>query len=117
MDKVHAQVLNMPGSSVTGKVENVQTIGELIGRILPFIFAFAGFGLLLMIISSGYTLLTSAGEPKKAEMGKQKFTNAVTGFIIIFAAFWLVQIAGYIFGIEEITTVFGNTGGGGHEGR
>jgi hypothetical protein len=94
-------VLNNPPG-----VDWLNNIGDLIGRFLPYVFAFAGFGLLLMIVSAGYTYLTSAGDAKAMESAKQRLTNGLTGFIIIFVAFWIVQIAGVIFGIEEIKTVF-----------
>ena len=83
-------------------------IGTIIGQSLPYVFGFAGLGLLLMIIASGFTLMTSAGDPKKMEKGKATLTNAIIGFLIIFAAFWIVQIAGVIFGWQSsIGTIFG----------
>lgn len=81
-------------------------LGEIIGKSLSYIFAAAGIGLLLMIISSGFSLMTSAGDPKKAAGGKARLTNAIVGFILIFAAFWLVQILGTILGWESIGTIF-----------
>ncbi len=84
------------------------TIGTIIGQSLSYIFGFAGIGLLLMIIASGFTLMTSAGDPKKMEKGKATLTNAIIGFLIIFAAFWIVQIAGIIFGWQSsIGAIFG----------
>lgn len=59
-----------------------------------------------MLISAGFSFLTSAGDAKKLEKGKQQLTYAVVGFLVIFVAYWLVQIAGFVFGIEEIGTIF-----------
>jgi hypothetical protein len=82
------------------------SLGGVITVALKFIFAAAGIALLLMIISAGFELLSSAGDAKKLESGKQRLTNAVIGFVIIFVAFWITQIAGKIFGIDLIGSTF-----------
>lgn len=74
------------------------TIGNIIGTALPIVIGLAGLGLLLMLISSGYTFMTSAGDAKKMEEGKQRLTYAIVGFLIVFGAYWLVQILGVMFG-------------------
>ena len=82
------------------------TIGTIIGKSLSYVFAAAGIGLLLMIIASGFSLMMSAGDPKKTAAGKTTLTNALIGFIIIFAAFWIVQIMGTILGWQSILDIF-----------
>lgn len=89
--------------SVSTKFPNV---GSVVGEIMNYIYVIAGIVLLVVILSSGFTLLTSAGDAKAMEKGRKGLTNGITGFVIIFVAYWLVQIAGIIFGIEEITTIF-----------
>lgn len=81
-------------------------IGAILNEAIPFIFAFAGIGLLLMLLAAGFNFLTSAGDPKKLEAGKQRLTNAIIGFLVIFVAYWAVQMAGVIFGIKEIQDTF-----------
>ena len=75
-------------------------IGDIINALIPYIFALAGIILLFLIIFGGFELLTSGGDPKKVESGKGKITHAIVGFIIIFVAYWLVQILETIFGIQ-----------------
>src|SRR3989338_507124 len=104
--KVFAQTLNFPDGSVTGRVSSFNNIGSIISEAVPYVFLFAGIALLLMLISAGFTLLTSAGDAKKLDSGKQTLTYALVGFLLIFAAFWIVQLAGIIFGIEEINSIF-----------
>ena len=112
MDKLLAQNLTLPGgSTITGPLNmpgagSNPTIGGILSAAVPLVLAFAGLGLLLMLISAGYTFLTSAGDAKKMEQGKQRLTNAVVGFFIVFAAYWIVQLTGTIFGLESITSVF-----------
>lgn len=107
MQRVLAQNLTLPGSSesISGPVE-FNLISDVINKVIPYVFAAAGFGLLLMLLSAGFTFLTSAGDAKKLESGRGRLTASLTGFIVIFVAYWLVQILGKIFGIEGITKTF-----------
>jgi len=106
-----AQNLNIGDYSIEGPTDfkfASSGIGEIVGTSLGYVFAAAGIGLLLMIISSGFTLMMSAGDAKKAAAGKTTLTNAVIGFILVFAAFWITQILGVIFGWEGyIQQMFG----------
>ncbi|MEK9143434.1 MAG: hypothetical protein AAB481_02300 [Patescibacteria group bacterium] len=113
--KIFAQAtdLTIPGgvsipNPVGFKFNNIGEIMIGVGNsgAIPFIFAFAGIGLLLMLLSAGFNFLTSAGDPKKLEAGKQRLTNALIGFLIIFVAYWAVQMAGVIFDIKEIQETF-----------
>lgn len=108
MIKVFAQSLridDIPGS-IEGPVK-FSKIGDIFNpTTMGIVFGFAGFGLLLMLLSAGFNFLTSAGDPKKLEAGKQRLTNAIIGFLVIFVAYWAVQMAGVIFGIKEIQDTF-----------
>lgn len=106
-----AQLIKLPGQTGQITVEGFlpfkfSTIGDILTSAIPFVFAFAGIGLLLMIISAGFTLLTSAGDAKKLDMGKNKLTYALVGFLIIFAAYWITQLAGRVFGLDSILQIF-----------
>jgi len=110
MDKVFAQTLKIVGKdqtySIQGGLPESTTISSLVTNAFPFIFALAGVGLLLMIIAAGFTLMTSAGDAKKMEAGKNRLTFAIVGFLVIFVAFWVVQLLGTMFGIEPIQKYF-----------
>lgn len=113
MNKNLAETLTIPWEgtpkTITGVGINsrLESIGGIVSAAIPFVFAFAGIGLLLMLIFGGFALLTSAGDAKKLEQGKQQITYAILGFVVIFLAYWIVQLAGKIFGIEEIKNIFG----------
>lgn len=76
------------------------SIGDIINTLVPYIFALAGLALLFILIIGGFELMTSAGDPKKMESAKGKLTNGVIGFVIIFVAYWLVQIMEVIFNLK-----------------
>jgi hypothetical protein len=108
--KLLAQNFNLGGYNIEGPegfVFGSSSIGDIISKSLDYVFAFAGIGLLLMIISSGFAMMTSAGDPKKLQAGQHRLTNAIVGFIIVFAAFWIVQLLGTMLGWESIFTTFG----------
>jgi len=104
-----AQSLTLPGSttSITGPLgSSPVSIGSIITNAYQFILPIGGIALLVMIIIAGFSLLTSAGDAKKMEQGKQRLTYAVIGFIVVFIAYWLTQLMGVIFGIEDIGRIF-----------
>ena len=106
MERVFAQIIKLPGTTpgtdvpIEGPVPQFGTLADIINKLLPILFAAAGIILFFFLIAGGFDLLTSAGDPKKAESAKGKLTNAIIGFIIIFVAWWLTQILARIFGLE-----------------
>lgn len=106
MENLLAQNINLPGGQTisgplpAGKFSNLASV---VTQALPLIFSLAGIILLLYLLWGGFDYLTSMGDPKKAEAGKGKITNAFIGFIIIFVAFWLVQLIDYIFKLKVYT--------------
>ncbi len=82
------------------------TLGDIINHAIPYIFTFAGFALLVYLILGGLQLMLSRGDPKAAGAAKSHITNALVGFIIVFIAYFVVQLFGLVFGLSGITTVF-----------
>jgi hypothetical protein len=79
-------------------------LGSIVSAALTYVFPVAGVMLLVYLLWGGFDYLTSMGDPKKAEGGRNKITNAVIGFIIIFAAYWIVQLVDYVFHFGIYTT-------------
>lgn len=83
------------------KFDNSDTlIGDLLSAALPYTIVFAGMILTLFIVMGGYQLLTSPTNPQGQEAGKNKITWAIVGFLVIFSAFWIMQILQVIFGFN-----------------
>ncbi len=95
------QVLKLPGDSgesVTGPLPDKFTnLASVVSNAIPFIFPIAGVILLLYLVWGGFDILTSMGDSKKVEAAKGKVTNAIVGFLIIFFAYWIVQILDNVF--------------------
>lgn len=86
----------------------IDSLGDLISALIPYIFGISGIILVLMIVFSGFQMLTSAGDPKAMESAQKKLSGAIIGFVIIFTAYWIVQFIGKMLGIESFINIFGN---------
>lgn len=86
------------------------SIGDIVSALIPYIFFGAGVALLAYIILGGYTMMTSRGDAKALAAGKDKVTHGLIGFVIVFTAFWIVQLIGRILGLTDITNIFGGGG-------
>lgn len=80
-------------------------ISSIISDLIPYFFAGAGILLLLYLLFGGLQLMLSRGDPKAVQDAKGKITNAFIGFLIVFTAYWLVQIVGQLLGLQQ--TSFG----------
>lgn len=78
------------------------TIGTLINIILKNSLTIAGVILLGLLIFGGVKFIMSAGsnDSKKAAEAKTIITNAIIGFIVVFTAYFIVQIVGVITGVN-----------------
>ena len=108
MGNLLAQTLKIPGMSgaISGPLPSgkFKTLADLINNARVIIFPVAGILLLAYLIWGGFDFLTSMGDPKKAESGRNKITQAIVGFLIIFAAYWLTQLIVFLFGLNRGAT-------------
>lgn len=87
-----------------GKVFNApfDTPGEIISVLLPNVFTIAGVILLILLIGGGFAVILNAGKGQQegVAQGKQAITASLIGFLVIIAAYWLVQIISTITGLK-----------------
>jgi hypothetical protein len=79
---------------------------QFIGSVLPYIYGAAGIFLLINIITAGFKIMNSQGDPKAMQEAQLKLKNSVVGMLILFASFWIVQVVLLFFGIN--ITIFGS---------
>jgi hypothetical protein len=92
------------GSHPIGSQEDVLTSPtSFLSKILPNVYIIAGLILLFLLVFGGFTLITSAGDPEKSQQGQKTITNAIIGFLIIFASYWIIQIIQVLTGIPILT--------------
>ena len=88
------------GSRGVGNLAQFNSIGILLSSLLPNVFVIAGVIIFFFIILGGFTMITSAGNPEKQKEGSAMITGAVMGFVIIFGAYWIVQLLEWILGVS-----------------
>lgn len=74
-------------------------LAKVINDFQPYIIVLSGLILLVFLMSGGLDLMLSGGDPKKTEAGKEKITNSIIGFLIVFSAYWIYRIVLFIFGM------------------
>jgi len=79
---------------------------DIVKNLLPYIFSIAGIILLLYLILGGLQLMFAGGDPKKVQASWSKITNAVIGFVIIFVAYWVVQLVANVLNIQIMKDIF-----------
>ena len=75
------------------------TLGGLVNVLLPNILIIAGIICFLAVIVTGLKVIQSSGDAKAQEGSKGALTAAIVGLIIIFGAYFFVQIFETIVGI------------------
>lgn len=107
-----AQIIRLPGSNTEGEptivelqgpgeiTDRFSDIGEVISALIPVMLSIAGLILFIMLLWGGYDFLFSGGDPGKIESGRTRIFNAIIGFVIVFVAYFLVQLLGFIFGFS-----------------
>lgn len=77
-----------------------QTPTDLINPLINFLFVASGLLFFLLIIYSGIKFISGASKGK--DEAKTIMTAAVSGLVVMFAAYWVVRIAEVLTGMELI---------------
>ena len=83
---------NQPVSSVYEKPT------DMVNLIVKNVFVFAGIVIFLLIFYAGFKMIS--GGKKGFDEAKSLLTSAVIGLIIMICAYWIVQLVGYLTGVE-----------------
>lgn len=70
---------------------------DLVNLIVSNLFIIAGLIIFVLIIGAGLSFLKDSGKGK--EEAKNLATGAVIGFIVMFGAYWIIQIVEVIFNL------------------
>ena len=75
-----------------------KTPADLINVIVPNLFVVAGVLLFLMIVYAGFKFSMSGGSKGK-EDSKDIIKSALIGFMVMFSAYWIIQIIQVVTGV------------------
>lgn len=79
---------------------NFENIGNLINTVIPIFITGAALIFLGMALYGGYIWITSGGTQENLNKAQKIFTSAIIGLFIVFFAFVLIKIIGYILQIN-----------------
>jgi len=103
-----AQVNILDKFRVSGDSFLTQTkdVGKLATIFVSNALIIAGLILLVFMIGAGISMIGSAGSDnsENLEKGKKAVTSALIGFIIVFIAYWIVQLLMKLTGIPGFFT-------------
>ena len=103
MHKYLAQKVCIGGQCVEGPLPTgpggINTIGDLVNRIVQFLIPLAAVILLLVFILGGYDFMMSQGSPEKIKSAQAKLTTGIIGLILLLMAYALVRLISSIFGL------------------
>lgn len=76
--------------------QSLTGVSSLVSAFLRGAFALAGLILLFYFIMGGIAMIGSAGkdDPKAAAGAKASITTALIGFMVVFTAYWIVNLLG-----------------------
>ena len=105
-EKIVIYALKLPGASES--IEGPSGIQEefpdlslasLLNKAIPLIFTFAGLALFGYLIYGGFKYLLALGDEQSIGEARGTITNALIGFVVVFAAYWLTKLFGAILGV------------------
>lgn len=67
---------------------------------MPYIFGAFGILLLINIITSGFKIMNSQGDPKAMQEAQTKLKNTSIGLLILFLSYWIVKLILQFLGIK-----------------
>ncbi|MFA6250681.1 MAG: hypothetical protein WC686_04250 [Candidatus Shapirobacteria bacterium] len=92
-----------PGVAIESKYGSASV---LIRLILQNAMTIAGILLLCLLVFGGVMYIVGAGEgdPKKAQIAQTAITDALIGFVIVFTAYFIIQIIQYVTGVPILNS-------------
>lgn len=89
------QLLLKNGKKVS---EVYKTPADMVNLIVSNVFVIAGFVLFIFIIMAGFKFIS--GDSKGMQEAKTMMGGVLTGFIVMFAAYWIIQILELVTGVQ-----------------
>lgn len=85
-----------------GGVATIQCLMPMFENVVRAVFSLSGVILFIMLISGGFSLLTSGGDPKKLEGAKRTMTYAILGIVLIASAYLIMLTIQTFTGVDVL---------------
>lgn len=95
-------IKDTPIGGTKGTLGNYSNISQITNPLLKNSLTIAGIIFVALIIAGGIGMIASAGknDPKKAEASQKTITSAIIGFIVVFCAYFIIQIIEVLTGVK-----------------
>lgn len=82
------------GTQYRSPVQNITDVGSLVSRVVGNLYLVAGILLFILFMWGGFEYIRGAGSDDRDAIGRGKkiIVSAITGFLIIFASYWIIQL-------------------------
>ena len=77
----------------------IQTLGDLVNRVIQFLIPLAAVILLFVFIWGGYDYMMSEGSPEKVKSAQAKLTTGIVGLVLLLLSYAFVRLISSIFGL------------------
>lgn len=94
------QLILNPNKPSIGVGDRYNTVSFFLNLLIPLLFTVSGIILLFLLIGGGFSIIASGGNAKSVEGGKTQVTGAIIGFLVMFAAYWIIQIIQIMTGVS-----------------
>ncbi len=90
--------VNIGDSAVWKLAPRFTTLGSFVSFLLPILLLAAGIIFFVLVIAAGFIFLQNAGSEDAHALDKWRMilTYGVIGLIIIFGAYWVLQIINFV---------------------
>jgi len=95
------QQMNVGGQQITGPLQGINNLSDVINKIVELVIPLAGIILLLVLIWGGYDFMMSQGQPEKIKNAQAKITTGIIGFVLLIISYIVVKLIARIFGLGE----------------
>jgi TRAP-type C4-dicarboxylate transport system permease small subunit len=96
-------VVNLrPGQGEFVALENL-TFGQVVSAAIVLILVIAAIVFFFILIVGGIRWITSGGDKAQTEAARNQITAALVGLVIVFAAWAIVQLIQWFFGIDILS--------------
>jgi len=91
-----------PGSPAGDCAHTIEGLGPIFVNIISILIPVGGIILFIMLVVGGFSMMTSSGDPRRAEGAKNTITYAILGVVVLALAFLIIQIIAAFTGVPSI---------------
>lgn len=80
-----------PGATPYSNPATIKDIEVVFARVVNVVLGLAGIAFFIMLLVGGFNMLTSGGEPQKADAAKKTLTTAFAGLMLVALAYLIIK--------------------------